>query len=167
MEKRLANLDVWVWEYKEKLRNYSGTNFTARQSACDVLITFLSSHLGTDIPVKRTIPLKKLHAKDEEKITGGLRYHSFTKLVIIIQPPSEELNQMCVTTEGDTVLFEITTAFLDNLIEGIRNVRNGEGDYCIYPDRERKSGVLVGERDKQSKEFWFWPCFGHLGPVMD
>lgn len=110
--------------------------------------------------------LKPLAPDDEAKITGGQKYHCFSRLRIALRPQTEELQQMCVSlVDGESVLIEMTVAYLGHLRTGIEDVKRGTGDYCVGPVKDKKKGLILGNRDKQSELFCFWPCFGHLWPV--
>jgi hypothetical protein len=161
MENHLKELDIWCWEYLENTRNYPGLHLTAKPDACDALLRCLQVIEQEGDGAKRTISLKPLSPKDEEKITGGQKFRSFSALKIVLHQPTNELQQMCFTESAGVVILEIASTHLYRLRDGIQDIRNGSGDYSIGPDDRKKSGEIMGEKDKESLELWFWPCFGH------
>jgi len=164
METYLKNINVWCWKYLENTRNYPGLHLTAKADACDALLKCLWILEQEGHGAKRTIPLKSLDPKDEAKISGGQRFHCFSILKIFFYRETADLRQMCISEIDDIVLIESTEVRIQQLRQGIQDVRKGCGDYSIAPKKKRKENLLLGDKDKKSLELWFWPCFGHLYP---
>ena len=164
VEPTLAHLDIWLWEYPHNRRNYPGVHFTARSAACDVIAELLTRLRDTPGGGRRSIPLRPLKRADAAKISGNKLYHSFDQLQLAVVPLRDELQQMSVRAEDQRVVIEITTARLDDLLQGLRDVQAGTGDYSIAPREDSKHGLTVGTLDRESQPLWFWPCFGHLAP---
>ena len=165
MERYLKDLNVWVWRYLENERNYPGLHFTADAAACDTLRTLLQTLRVEGGGTRRTLNLRKLAAADERKISYGQRYQDFSKLHLKLSRPSEELKYMSASFEGVVAQLDFTPAYLDLFEEGIADVARGEGDYAIGPPHRKRDRKAMPERDRESLALWFWPCFGHRGPV--
>ena len=159
MERFLRNLDVWCWRYRENIRNYPGLHFTAKPMTCDVLLELLKLLETEGHNAHRAVPLKILTISDEAKITGGQKYRSFSKLKIVFCLASGQLRQASFYEENGVALFYLTENFMDKFKAGLRDIKEGIGDYSIAPDDKKN---LSGEMDKKSECLWFWPCFGHL-----
>ena len=162
MGKVLKELDVWVWRYKRNPRDFSGLHMTAREPACDELLRCLDLLEAEGPAASRTILLRNLDPKDEAKVSGGQRFTDFRKLVIALKKPTEDLQQFYVGYSGSRAIFALTPGELHQLREGIEDVRQGHGDYCISPLLGKKP---AGTLDRKSLDLWFWPCFGHHGPT--
>ena len=161
MEKYLQYIEAWCWRYKQNTRNYPGLHFTAKPAACDALITCLRQLRRESDGVHRTMPLLRLKAEDEAKISGGQEYVCFSRLRIAVHGESDLLRQMSFRVEGGiTVHFDFTERFLSEFERGLSDVNSGVGDYSIEPQQEQ--GRPLGELDRASECLWFWPCFGHL-----
>ena len=165
MEARLKNLNVWMWRYFENVRNYSGVNFTADGTACEILLDVVNTLRAEGSGAQRTILLKRLDPRDEAKITGGLRFRDYSKLHLKLVDADEALTCMAATTTGEVVDLEFTSRYLDQFEKGLRDVLRGRGDYAIGPPDESRARKQIGTKDKLSEDLWFWPCFGHLYPV--
>ena len=73
-----------------------------------------------------------------------------------------ELTQLYVRKEDRVLCVEYTTVSQPWIIQGLEDIKSGNGDYRISPDK--KYGDM-GCKDKAPLALWFWPCFGHLSPV--
>ena len=161
-ERAFGNLDLWMWEYTDNPRNYPGVHLTGRTAACDTLAEWLIRMQETPGGVRRTIPLRPLQSADVAKISGRLPYRWFTKLELAVMPERDDLKQMSIRSEGERVIVEVTPARIGDLLQGIRDVRAGTGDYAIRPKGGRALAERLGQLDRESLWLWFWPCFGHL-----
>lgn len=165
MERELQNLPVWCWAYLENTRNYGGVHLTGKADACDALLKCVNTLKNLPSGSKRTIPLRPLDPKDEAKITGGQKFRCLSRLRIVIHDQDAELHQMCITEGSDVVTVDLVRTNTEPFETGLRDVKNGTGDYLIAPRKDRKRGLSLGKRDEQSLALWFWPCFGHLWPA--
>ncbi len=162
IERALTNLDLWMWEYPDNPRNYPGVHLTGRTATCDTLAEWLIRMQETPGEVRRTIPLRPLQRADVAKISGRLPNRWFTKLELAVLPERDDLKQMSIRSEGERVIVEVTPARIGDLIQGIRDVRAGTGDYAIKPLGDRAAGEQLGQIDRGSLCLWFWPCFGNI-----
>ena len=163
MEPFLQDIDIWCWRYKENTRNYPGVNLTATTDGCDALLKVIELLEQEGPGSRRTVPLRQLDPKDEAKVSGGQRYRNFKKLRLCLAERTADLQQMCVSHDGETATVEIVPQELDQLKDSIAEVRRGRGDFGIAPDTRRKG--TYGPKDKASEILTFWPCFGHCWVV--
>ena len=161
-ERTLSNLDLWIWEYPDNRKYYPGIHLTGRPAACDAVEEWLVRLLVTPGGGRKSIPLRPLRSADVGRISGKLPYRGFSKLQLAVIPERDELQQMSIRTEGELAIVEVTPARIDDLIQGIRDVRAGTGDYAIRPHLDQANGHESGQIDRESLCLWFWPCFGHL-----
>jgi hypothetical protein len=165
IEGYLQVLELWCWTYHGNPRNYAGLHLTGKPNACETLLRLTAWLRNQPDGTHRTLTLKRLSADDESKITGGMRFRDFRKLRIVIRDPAPDLRQMCLWENDGTSVLEFVRTYLSEFEEGLQDVKEGRGDYCIGPFEDKKKGELLGFRDRQSRELWFWPCFGHLMPI--
>ena len=163
MERGLRDLSVWLWRYRENERNYPGLHFTGKAEACATLRD-LVLRLAGEGGGHRTVPLRELQPEDEAKVSGGQRFVSFAKMRLEIVPPGDELRFMHVGYAGRAATVTVATTYTSELIAGLADVERGRGDWAMYPPNDKASHKLLGSRDRQSVELWFWPCFGHEQP---
>jgi hypothetical protein len=133
--------------------------------ACDALLHCVNALRQVGHGATRGVPLKPLAKADEAKITGGQRYTSYSSLRLVYWDGTAELRQLCVSATERVARVEFTEDALPRLCQGLEDVKSGRGDYSIGPPSARKELRALGERDRTSMDLWFWPCFGHLGPV--
>ena len=165
VEPALTPLDIWLWEYPAHQRNCPCVHLTARPAAYDAVVGLLTRMRETPGGGRCSIPLRPLKRADVAKISGNYPYHSLSQLQLAVVPTRGELQQMSVRTEDQRVVIEITISRLDDLFQGLRDIQAGTGDYSIAPRDDPKHGLSLGTLDRESQPLWFWPCFGHLGPV--
>lgn len=68
--KELSNLDLWLWVYRENVRNYPGIHCSATPATCATLATDFEAMQRTGSGT-RLIPVRPIAPSDEAKITGG------------------------------------------------------------------------------------------------
>lgn len=157
MEIIFRHLRVYVWTYLvEGSRNYPGFHLAARSESCLILIAWLEQLKQTDAGITRTIPLTLLRSEQATPISESLKCRSFHKCRLTIGPERDDLEQMVINADGDRVNQEITYSQLPELIQGLRDVSHGIGDYAMTA----KSPFNANHRESQ--KLWFWPCFGEF-----
>ncbi len=157
MENIFRCLRVYIWTYlPEGARNYPGFHLAARPDSCFVLIEWLEHLKLTDAGITRTIPLTPLRSEQANPISGSLKCRSFLKWRLTIGPDRDELQQFAIDADGDRMNLGITYSKLPELIQGLRNVSKGIGDYAMTAKPPLNSD------QRKSPKLWFWPCFGEF-----
>lgn len=166
MEKWLQGLDVWAWKYRDPPRGYRGAHFTALPSSCDPLLRAVDVVEAEGPGSRRSVPLRPLRPEFERQITGGMRYKTFRRLRIIVEPGGGDLEQYCVNEQGDQLLIVLTPGHLSDIRWVFESVSKGIGDGSVRPTQDRREGLRLGSRDRESLDLWYWPCFGHIAATL-
>lgn len=101
--------------------------------------------------MQRTLPLTPLRAGTVPPVSGKLPCQSFTKLKLTLRPRDHDLPEMAILSEGPHVGLEISYSKLPELIQGLQDIANGNGDYAIS---------AKSPSDRVVHQLWFWPCHG-------
>ena len=121
-----------------------------------ILIEWLEQLKRLNTGITRTIPLTPLRSEKASPISGSLKCRSFLKWRLTIGPEHDDLQQMAIDADGDRVNMGITYSKLPELIQGLRDVSNGNGDYAMT------AKPPFNTNDQESPKLWFWPCFGEF-----
>jgi hypothetical protein len=159
----LKNVELWLWVYRENIRNHPGIHCTATAAACEAVIECLEAlrrEGGT-----RLIPGRRLAAADEAKISGGLRYRSLDALRVVVEPCTKGSFRFQARLEGERAIVELSPVAVQELVECFHDVAAGKGDSCLADETARSPRSNAEQLDGRTLPLWFWPCFGHLGPV--
>jgi hypothetical protein len=152
MEDIFRRLRAFMWTYTpEGARNYRGFHLATGPESCSVLVAWLEQLLRTESKITRTIPLTQLRSQTVPPVSGRLPCRFFQKWKLTICPARDELQEMSITSEGDRVNMEITHPKLPELIQGLRDIENGNGDYAMS---------AKSPSNRVTHQLWFWPCFG-------
>lgn len=162
MEISLRNIAAWCWRYTENTRNYPGLHFTAQAIACDAITTCLGQLRQEGPSAYRTISLRNLDSEDEAKISGGLKYESFSRLRVTLHDDLNLPQAMSFRADGSMVWLDFSELGLLLFESGLRDVKSGIGDYSIAPRETRRKKERIEVSNVASECLWFWPCFGHL-----
>lgn len=153
MEKYLSNLELWIWTYGLRDRNYRGWHLTGKPGACDALSTFLTELRGGG-GGKRTIPLRMLQEADERKITGGKSFTCFSIAVFEAVLDQDAAIIISANNEEKKIRISLNSAGVDSLLNILHQVKSSRGDQSVSV-----------QSDELRKMLWYWPCFGHLWVV--
>ena len=152
MENILLHLRVFLWTYEpEYARNYPGFHLAAVPDSCSALANWLEQHRSSELGIRRTIPLTPLRAGRVPPVSGKLPCRYFIKLKLTLRPSADDLPEMVIHSECDRVSLEISHSKLPELIQGLRDIENGNGDYAIS---------AKSPSDRVVHQLWFWPCHG-------
>lgn len=124
---------IYLWRYQENKRNYPGYHLTADAEGCDQLISLTEELEKTKSAVNHHIELSPVN----EKILAVPNNTQGNKTVISLK----FWNLVCdpkfrkAHFEYDN-LYPICTLELSPqqagcIAEGVRDIKNGRGDYCI------------------------------------
>lgn len=152
MENIFLHLRVFLWTYEpEYARNYPGSHLAAVPDSCSVLVNWLETQRSSELGIQRTIPLTPLRAGTVPPVSGKLPCLCFNKLKLTLRPSADELPEMVIRSDGAQVSLEISYSKLPELIQGLRDIANGNGDYAIS---------AKSPSDRVVHQLWFWPCHG-------
>lgn len=131
---------IALWRYRENRRNYPGYHVSCDDAAAD----WLARRLAVLAPNERLVlslvpPTKSVLAV----AANWAEAVGFTQLTITCDPSALTL---AFSETHPHCRLSISGADLAELVEGIKAIKRGEGDYCI------------GETDQQELWFWWWPA---------
>lgn len=154
MEPQFRQLQVRVWTYVEGAdRNYPGFHLSADPQSCHVLEEWLSQAAQSGKVIARTIPLQKRRGEKTSPVSGSLRCYYFEKWKLHLGPERPDLREMHLDCAGDIVTLDITWTKLPELVQGLRSMADGVGDYSIRP------APPLRDRSPKCSQLWFWPHF--------
>lgn len=152
MDDSFRHLRLFLWTYEpQSARNYPGFHLAADPASCSVLVNWLEQHQSSEPRMQRTLPLTPLRAGTVPPVSGKLPCQSFTKLKLTLRPRDHDLPEMAILSEGPHVGLEISYSKLPELIQGLQDIANGNGDYAIS---------AKSPSDRVVHQLWFWPCHG-------
>lgn len=155
MEDIFRRMRAFMWTYSpEGARNYPGFHLAAEPESCAVLVAWLEQIRRTESEITRTIPLTQRRSQTVPPVSGRLPCRFFQKCKLTICPARDDLKEMLITSDGDRVNMEITHSKLPELIRGLEDIANGNGDYAMS---------AKSPSNRVTHQLWFWPCFGEFG----
>lgn len=149
-----ASVDKWrqeghlyVWKYKENVRNYSGWNLTADNVCCrsfaDLIERMLSARwssqkvLNVSPPSMNVLRVPNNHG-------GKARWESAQSFVL--KHPKDKVPEdfFSLEEDGNAVNLSVGKQKLEMLHKGILGIPEGKGDYAI------------GSKSSREPHLWFW-----------
>lgn len=160
MDRKVREIKAWLWFYKENEKNYPGTHFTAKKTACEAIKADLAAM--ADIGRRKVVyALPELEEKDIHKISGTQLYRCFRQLTLVrtesdtpirlIQDQINRAVEIQISPDGEAEFLEI----LDEVVAG-------KGDTSLSVLARRTIDPEFSE-----SSLWYWPCFGHLLAVQE
>jgi hypothetical protein len=129
--------DVFVWRYPPVRKKYAGWHLTAEDAACDALISLLTGMRQAASSTRRTIALSKPSppvwdvpnfGKPRDEVLGSM--------IVRFQP---EFGDLRLLEEDGRLVLSVGERRVGELLEGLRDIRRGEGDYCLHTDEKGAS----------------------------
>ena len=136
---------VYVWHYRDNLRNHPGWHMTADNDGCDALLELFDLMQHAEYSSRATVKLSEPHPLDVSITNPGSRwYHAHS---LEIRYPKDRMDERTWTLaeERGAITLIVGKENLQELRECIADVQQGGGDYALGPDDN--SGDM---------ELWFW-----------
>lgn len=134
---------IFLWRYPRHRKKHEGWHFTAEEIACDQLIILIDAMRKASGETHRTIALTHPDpAIWSVPNFGAPLKETLGPMTLHFAPSFDDLQ---LVQDGDRMLLRIGEARADELLDAIRDVHAGEGDYAIWPNQKKASPPL-----------WFW-----------
>lgn len=154
MENAFRFLRIFMWTYLPgEDKNYPGFHLAADPESCLILIDWIEQQQKTQLGITRTIPLQSHRSRVASPISGQLGCYYFSKWRLSIGPDRNDSEPMKIEAREDSLIMNLDHSLVDSLVQGLRDVSLGNGDYCIHAQSSPRS---------QNQSLWFWPCFGEF-----
>lgn len=127
-----------LWHYST---NSHGLHLTADDIACESLLRLLALMRDAEFTAKQTITLTPFAADELPAANFPGRFHTYRQWHLVHSKRKHADELWCITANGDQVTLELGMARLEELRQGVENVRRGIGDYHI---------------GTEGMELWFW-----------
>jgi hypothetical protein len=134
-------MNIYLWKYRQKNRNYAGYHLSADDKGAEYLIE-LFGRLGTTTKSKsKTVQLSQV----TEKVLSVPGYnapivkYNDWKIELDNEVQDEYFE---IIGNGSTCILNLSSAQAVCILEGVKDISQGKGDYCIGGD---KDNVI-----------WFW-----------
>ena len=129
---------VHLWRYAT---NSHGRHLTADEVACESLLHLLALMRVAEFTAKQTIALTPFAADELPAANFPGRFHTYRHWHLVHSKPKHAADHWQLTTDDNQITLEVGATRLDELRQGIENVRRGIGDYHI---------------GTEGMELWFW-----------
>ena len=129
---------VHLWHYAT---NSHGWHLTADDTASAALIQLLGLMRDAQFTAKQTIALSSCAADELPAANFPGRFKTYRQWNLVHSKPKHADDHWRVTADDEQITLEVGTARLDELRQGLENVRQGIGDYHI---------------GTEGMELWFW-----------
>lgn len=136
---------VYIWHYRDNVRNYPGWHLTADAEGCTSLLELLTLMLEARYSSQTTITLKEPPAHVAGVANYGSRWYSASSIEIRYPKGQVEPDTWELTVTRGKIRLIMGEANIEAFLESIQDVQNGGGDYCLGP-----------EDDREDMELWFW-----------
>jgi len=130
---------VFIWRYPPERRR-DGWHFTAEDAACDSLIELIEAMRASQNPCRRTVALSQ-----PSSVIWGVpnfrepRKETLGPLVVSYDPKFPDL---LVREEADKLLLCVGNERASDLLMGLKDIRRGEGDYALSPNKNGEAHAL-------------------------
>jgi hypothetical protein len=135
---------VSLWRYRENRHNYPGYHLTADTAGCDFLLASLQRLVSASSALHIELPLAPLSPDIlavPNNRRGNATVRAFTRLELVTEPHFEQ-RHMRFTEQHPKCVIDLSSAQAGCFADGVRDIANGKGDYCIGEVRDQ--------------ELWFW-----------
>lgn len=129
---------AYLWRYAT---NSHGWHLTADDIACESLLHLLALMRDAEFTAKQTITLTPFTADELPAANFPGRFRAYRRWHLVHSKPKYADDYWRITADGEQVTLELGMARLDELRQGVENVRRGIGDYQI---------------GTEGMELWFW-----------
>jgi hypothetical protein len=140
-EKNMSDLNVdkwkqvghlYLWRYKEGLRNYPGWNVTADSLGSDSLIDLLDRMIDAQFSSQQMVHLSK--PTDAHLVipnNGAASWKHASKLIISFPKERVSLDHWHLSIDGDKVILTLGLSNMREFRDAILDLKQGGGDYSI------------------------------------
>ena len=135
---------IYLWRYKENKRNYPGYHLTADTVGCDLLIHLAEELEKSESAITHEIELSPVNEKIlavPNNTRGNKTVVSF-KFWNLVCIPTVKKAHFVYDDLYPTCTLELSPQQAGCIAEGVRDIKNGRGDYCIG--------------GKNDHLLWFW-----------
>lgn len=129
---------VHLWHYAT---DSHGWHLTADSTASEALIQLLGLMRDAQFTAKQTIALSSFVADERPAANFPGRFKTYRQWHLVHSKQKHADYHWRLTADDEQVTLEVGTARLDELRQGIDNIRRGIGDYHI---------------GTEGMELWFW-----------
>ncbi|MCP5076546.1 MAG: hypothetical protein GY951_00590 [Psychromonas sp.] len=134
-------MNIYLWKYQQKNRNYAGHHLSADAEGAEYLIELLG-HLETTTKSKsKTVHLSPV-TKKVLSVPGYnapiVKYNEW-KLELVTEAKDEYFE---FDRNNSNCILKLSNAQAGCIMDGVKDISQGKGDYCIGGD---KDNVI-----------WFW-----------
>ena len=130
---------VAMWYYKDNVRNYPGIHMTADAMACQWISARLTDKALNIVEMMDLIPPSTAILAVPNNWLNTARHVGFTRARFTIDETQQQ--PVRIVNEFPHIKINVNAAGRDALLQGIRDIEAGKGDYCIGED---------------GSELWFW-----------
>jgi hypothetical protein len=122
---------VFAWRYPPHKKKHYGWHITADHAACDSLVKLVTSMRAEAQSSRRTVSISAPTAP----VWSVPNFREPVKeqprpLTVDFDPDFEDL---VLTEQDDRLRLQVGEARADEIVEAIKDLKNGGGDYCLLP----------------------------------
>jgi len=134
-------MNIYLWKYQQKNRNYAGHHLSADSEGAEYLIELFGRLETTTKSKNKTVQLSPV-TKNVLSVPGHIapvvKYNEWK-----IELDAEAKDEYFEFTGNDSsCILKLSSAQSGCILEGVKDIYQGKGDYCIGGD---KDNVI-----------WFW-----------
>jgi len=134
-------MNIYLWTYKQRNRNYAGHHLSADAEGAEYLIELFGRLETTTKSKSKTVQLSPV-TKKILSVPGYnapvVKYNEW-KIDLDTEAKDEYFE---ITGNGSNCILNLSSAQAGCILEGAKDISQGKGDYCIGGD---KDNVI-----------WFW-----------
>jgi hypothetical protein len=148
VEKWKQDGKLYVWKYRDASPNYSGWHMSADSKGCETLLDLLDRMLSAKWPSKKNLIITR-PGKTElaaPNVRGGAaKVISPSNLTLAYPKGQVDGKYWSLDFLKPNLSLRLGLAKVGQLLESVRAMSEGQGDFCIGPDEKTQGSLL-----------WFW-----------
>jgi hypothetical protein len=134
------NGQLFLWKYRDNIRNYPGWNISLDPAGCDSFLSLLDLMEQSEYSSLVSFFVNEPSQEHLNIANRGARYKICKRIKLNHKKQPDDLWHMNESTSALTITFGLPK--LQELKESIEKVQSGDGDFAITEKKESEENIL-------------------------